>query len=365
MENNFNDLRDTLLTLNDAIMAIAAKPAPKPTILDRELSGNKINGGVITNFSSVGIKDHATKQVLTVDNDGITVSSAAISNITMPVTVNGNLSVNGNITAEKLHVNELSADVRNERSSSLEFKPENQSLNGKGLIWHGLDTTKQLVLREKPNRIWSSEDFELYRDKVYKIDNLPVLGVNFLGDSVVNTKIQRLGVVQDLRTEGNVNLDNYIFFESGSNRLGLGTDSPAGAFSLQTYQGQFIIDGTLENQYKVGTWTNSTLQLITDNTPRIEISPAGTISLLKKVTVNGTFGVNVNNFQEDVDITTSGPVRFQNKKFEVNSSAPNSGSYQLGDIVWNNNPVPTGYIGWVCIKTGSPGIWKNFGLIQS
>ena len=96
---------------------LSSAPAPTPVILDRELSGNKINGGMITNFSSVGIVDEAKKQILTVHNDGITVDKATIRVLEQPVTVKGSLNVNGEITAQKLHVDEITADVRNERTN--------------------------------------------------------------------------------------------------------------------------------------------------------------------------------------------------------------------------------------------------------
>jgi hypothetical protein len=33
--------------------------------------------------------------------------------------------------------------------------------------------------------------------------------------------------------------------------------------------------------------------------------------------------------------------------------------------VWNNNPQPTGYVGWVCTREGTPGDWSGFGLIAN
>jgi len=42
-------------------------------IEDRELSGDKIDGGVITNFESTGIKDNATNKVVDVNDEGMLV----------------------------------------------------------------------------------------------------------------------------------------------------------------------------------------------------------------------------------------------------------------------------------------------------
>ena len=54
----------------------------------------------------------------------------------------------------------------------------------------------------------------------------------------------------------------------------------------------------------------------------------------------------------------------QGKKYEVGSGIPDNGSYIKGDIVWNDNPIPSGYVGWICTRSGTPGDWKAFGLIQ-
>ena len=45
------------------------------------------------------------------------------------------------------------------------------------------------------------------------------------------------------------------------------------------------------------------------------------------------------------------------------ATAPTTGVYAIGDIVWNTNPQPTGYVGWVCTRDGTPGLWKPFGAI--
>lgn len=46
------------------------------------------------------------------------------------------------------------------------------------------------------------------------------------------------------------------------------------------------------------------------------------------------------------------------------SAAPTTGTYNQGDIVYNNSPASAGYVGWVCTVAGTPGTWKTFGLIS-
>lgn len=47
------------------------------------------------------------------------------------------------------------------------------------------------------------------------------------------------------------------------------------------------------------------------------------------------------------------------------SAAPVSGTHIIGDIVYANAPAAGGFIGWVCVASGTPGTWKTFGAISA
>jgi hypothetical protein len=47
------------------------------------------------------------------------------------------------------------------------------------------------------------------------------------------------------------------------------------------------------------------------------------------------------------------------------SSAPVSGAYTQGDIVYNTAPTSGGSVGWSCVSSGAPGVWREFGLISA
>lgn len=45
-------------------------------------------------------------------------------------------------------------------------------------------------------------------------------------------------------------------------------------------------------------------------------------------------------------------------------TAPKTGTYNRGAIVYNTAPAPGTNIGWVCVAAGTPGTWKAFGAIE-
>jgi len=359
------DIRKSLENLADTLEAINNKPAPAPVINDRSLSGNKINGGIITNFASVGIVDEAKKRVLVVSDNGIKVSTARIDKIDNDLEVNGSLNVNGEIFAKKLHVDEVTADLRNERTAPLEFKAENGKVYNKGLLWTGQGHTKQLVMQGNPDRLWSSETIDVHQDKDYRIGNETVISRDALGTGIVKSNLRSVGALDSLRVEGAFVVDEFLRYDPNNQHLMLGAEDANGMFTMESWDHQFIIDPSDDNQWKLGTWTTSSLHVITDDTVRLTVGANGNITVNSKTSFLGKVGVGVKNFSDDVDLTVAGPVRIEGRKFEVSDNTPTSGTYQKGDIVWNENPRPTGYVGWVCVREGTPGEWKPFGQIAS
>ena len=358
------NIRDSLNSLATAIEELQdSQTVQEIEILDRSLSGNKINGGKITNFTSVGIKDEAKTTVVLIKDDGLYVDNIYTPKVGNSLHVNGDLKVDGEVHATRLHVDEISADIRNERTSPLEFKGEGSAAYGKGLIWTGGDYAKQLVLQANPDRVWSTEHIDINGGKEYKINGATVLSENSLGSTVTQSNLRRVGTLERLIVSGDLRVDEFINYEAGTERLALGTDLPNGMLSLASFDHEFIIDPTDSKQWKIGTYSTSELQIVTDDTPRITIGPNGHVRVMNKTSFMQKVGIGVNNFAEDVDLTVAGSVRIENKKFEVGVDIPSSGTYIKGDIVWNANPQPGGYVGWICVREGTPGEWKPFATI--
>lgn len=369
------DIRKSLESLADAIEQIENRPVPLPKINDRELSGNKIHGGKITKFSSTGILDQANNTVLLVKNDGIQVDVVTVDKINSnskllintEILCSSDLEVNGSITAKKLHVNELTADIRNERTEPLVFLGSDvkSSAYGKGLIWPGGKYTKQFVLSSNPDRFFSTENIDLMSDRSILIDGQMILSKDSIGPTVTKSNLKSVGRLDKLEVNGFLSIDDYLFYDPNTQRLGLGIESPNGRFSLLDNEHEFVIDSGENKKFKIGSYTTTGLDIITDDTDRISIDATGAVTIHNKLTIKDKLGVGVKNFATDADITSAGPIRFQNKKFEVGESEPLSGNYIKGDIVWNSDPKPTGNVGWICVRSGTPGEWKAFGQIFS
>lgn len=256
-------------------------------------------------------------------------------------------------------------DVRMQSLVSINFgSDDGQSIYGKGLVWTDGAESKQFIYRGNPDRIWTTESIDLDENQSFMIGNVPVLSANELGKTIRNSSLTKVGVLQNLKTQGNLSIDDTIFYNSDMQSLGIGTDAPKGTFNIVSFENDFMID--LENSVsRIGNHNYSDLQLITDNSPRITISGSGHTALHGTVNVETKLGVGVNTVPADIDLAVAGPISFQGSKFIRNSEIPTVGSYKKGDIVWNSNPQPTGYIGWVCIQDGTPGEWKPFGQISS
>lgn len=377
-KNNLNTIAQGFAQLNDVLDILSNKPLTLDAIADRSISGDKIYAGKIAKFQSVGIKDDATQLIVQVDDDGITTDNIDVENIVGDTTVtgrlymrrgaqvHGNMYVDGEMTVTKLNVNELISDVRQERNSPLTFTPDdNGSIIGKGLLFTGDNHTRQFVYQG--NKFFSTETIDLHKDASFAIAGTSVLSNTALGTNIVNSSLRSVGTLSNLQTTGDLTIDQFVFWNTNTMRLGIGTDAANALVSIADSDSEFIIQPDT-NSITVGAYTTTDLNIVTDNTTRIKITESGKIilgsNIESKTLVNGKFGVNITP-GTDVDITTAGPVRIEGKKFEVGNSIPTSGTYRKGDIMWSDNPKPTGYVGWICIREGTPGTWKPFGQIAS
>jgi hypothetical protein len=100
----------------------------------------------------------------------------------------------------------------------------------------------------------------------------------------------------------------------------------------------------------------------------------------KFVVANGLFIVNnegsvliagaTTAVQIDGSVLAQGPVQTSGaasyyRGHGARAAAPSSGTHIVGEIVFNADPIASGFIGWVCVTAGTPGTWKSWGAISA
>ena len=338
-------------------------------ILKRSLTGDHLMGGTIVNFASTGIKDQASSQQLTIKDSGIEINNLTVGAVKGNLSVENTLTVN-TIKVDVLEVRELKTDQKFGQSAPLEITVSGgDTLIGKGMLLKGQGSTKQLIFNINPDKFVSTEHFELIKDREYRIDGTPVLSATALGIGVVKSNLREVGRLRGLIVDGSVSLDQYVFYNNTTNRFGIGIENPNAGLSVCEDGVEVIIGTKDQTKGVIGTFASAGFDIVTDNTSRINIGASGNILLGNisegpvQVSVHGKLAVRVNVPDPDVDLHVNGPIRFHGHLHVYADSAPDSGTYKTGDIVWNTAPRTGGHVGWVCTRAGSPGDWNPFGPI--
>lgn len=326
-------------------------------IPDRAISGDKINGGKIANFSSAGIQDNAKKTQLTLSESGVHVDRLKVG------IVSENLTVEGTIKADILEVKHINADIQFDKKTSLEFDG-----HSKGIVWKTEKGAKQFILTDR-DTFFSSESIDVHNGKHYAINGNKVLDENELGPSITKSNIRELGRLKGLAVDGNININNYLFYYADSDRIGFGTESPKAALTIAEDMIEVSLGTRDESKGFVGTNQNHTFELITGDVSRVSIAANGNITLGNtklppvQVGVHGKLAVRVPMPDPEVDLHVNGAIKYNGHLHKYDKTFPTAGSYNQGDIVWNTEPKVEGYIGWVCVIAGAPGTWVPFGKI--
>ncbi len=360
-----------------AALADALKGSEPSTFLDnpkefvkkiphRSLTGDHINGGKIHNFSSSGIEDTASSNMLTITDEGIVIHKFAKGFRVDDTVMIDHVSCNS-ITADIIQCKKILGKPEFSNDESIIFSGDN--LEGKGILWTGKGQTKQLIFASNPDRIFISETVDLSRGKGISINNLKVLDETSLGTSVTKSYLKEVGRLKGLIVDGSVSISDHLYFDANTNRLGLGTEQPNAAISLIENDVEVILGAKENSRAFIGTFASHAIDIVTDNQSRINISSDGNIILGNfkaapvQVSINGKLSIRVNNPDPEVDLHINGSIKFGGKLQTHGTESPKEGYYNKADIVWNTDPRIGSYAGWICIQPGSPGVWEPFGKI--
>ena len=60
-------------------------------------------------------------------------------------------------------------------------------------------------------------------------------------------------------------------------------------------------------------------------------------------------------------LNTSNNSYFENNQIDISDNIPTEGNHNVGDIIIKETQVEHMAIGWICIESGNPGVWSEFG----
>ena len=166
----------------------------------------------------------------------------------------------------------------------------------------------------RTDRLWANNDLDLAVDRVYKIDNVPVLSYTELGLTVTKSNLKQIGTLKTLDVTGDATLAEFAYFNSTVNRLGLGTTEPNASISILDNDVEIAIGSQTYGNAQIGTYSNHNLHITTDNIARITVKNSGEVVIGDEVGKNGVLRVHgtlqVDTFVADTRIERSTPLEF-------------------------------------------------------
>lgn len=268
------------------------------------ITGDNISGGVIQNFTSVGIDDRATQCQLTVMDAGTVFENtlyAARLEVRGDAVVDGDLIIKGTIPRNSQTYQNILEDV-----NSISSATQDRILNY--LQTQTLDIA-QLT-----------------------IDNRVVIEGNTLTTAVLNSRLQSVGVLRDLQTAGETLLSETLY--TTNRRVGINTMDPSTALSIWDEEIELGLGKISLNTAQFGTRRDHDLILSSNGKNNITLKSDGTTEIAQ--------------------------LRIGNMQFSTRPSPP-ADNMPKGTVVFNENPSLGGPLGWVSLGDAR---WANFGIID-
>lgn len=277
-----------------------------------QLTGNNIQGGIVKNFSSNGIEDKSSQVQMTLLDTAVVIENKIVS---LGLEVKGQTVIEGD-----LHI---LGDV---------------PMDGpffKRIIDNTVQATK-LSLNTELFEGFSSTLFDRIRTQGIDLDKLVINGQNLVDGNKLNygisdTNITRVGIVKDLQTQGESYLSGTLYV--GKDRVGINTMEPGHALSVWDQEVEVAVTKRQRDVAWVGMPREQSMILGANNKDNITLNQDGSVSVARLFVNHTEFG------------TCDGTPNFESAK---------------GSVMFNNNPIPGGPAGWVCLGGAA---WSRFGTL--
>ncbi len=282
-------------------------------LLDLKITGDNIVGGIIENFSSTGIDDRASQVAMTILDDATVIENNLL---TKDLTVEGSMTINGKFV------------VNGAVPEDTEFF-KTLVANSTTSILNSLDHT----LFNK----YSTVIFNQIKQDGLDLDRITLNGQeiaksNSLGSSIVNSNLQTVGELRELKVSGESLLAQTMYVTP--KRVGINTIEPSAALSIWDDEIEIVAKKKSRDVGMLGTTRQQKLILSANNKDNIVLSDDGSVKI--------------------------DHLKIGSMQFTTANSPPNFVSERC-HVVWNTNPNPGGPLGWICLGGAN---WANFGIID-
>lgn len=268
-----------------------------------KLSGDLVRGGTIKSFSSTGIVDQAHDIEFVVKDNEVYVENKLISreiNVVEDVKINGNLTVEGNISGNTKFVSEIKEQIKEDLSDHIE------------------QTFKNL---------------NLPLDSTLCIDGKSIISATELGPSITKSNIRSLGLVKELEVSGEASLAETLLVTT-TGRVGINTIEPDSVLTVWDDEIKINIKKISKKHGYIGVANNQSLNLGIDDNIKLKIHDKG--------------------------ISIDGTLKLKERTLTYSNSLPNHQDV-IGSICFNSMPKQGKPIGWVCLGNYQ---WAEFGTIK-
>ena len=299
--------------------------------------------------AGAGITDSASRQQIAINDNGVVLTKLRVDRVL------GDLNVENRVSAQDVNAtsinatnisatNEISAGIIRARKIITEqdqdsynraitfYSESKQGLDGKGLLFSQPDFTHQFVFKVEGQRLFSTENIDLYGGRKYQINGVAVLEEGRLSDSVTSSNLTSVGTLNRLRVENNLQIGETFHVNSLNNRVSVNTEEMLSTFTIRDAGATLVLGGDeTTGAGRIGTWGPNKLALITDNTDRIiiqgnqveighaksknaEVKINGALTITNDLRVDGT--LRVANLIADTRVERSSNLEFVSNQTE-------------------------------------------------
>lgn len=253
---------------------------------DVKISGDRIAGGIIEEFSSTGIDDRATKCQLTITDNAVVIEQKVVST---------GIDIKGTATVDSLKVK--TAEVEELQGAALDvlmLAASNKTLSDlleKGLVAPQLAFDGKILINKEK-----------------------------LADSIVTSNLRRVGTLEELQTKGDTLLTNTLYVTNG--KVGINTLEPTYALSIWDEEVELVAHKQSLNRGFIGSQRPFAVTMGAAGKENISMDVDGS------VTIND--------------------LRLGALPLGTASTTPNWAG-RTGEILFNDSPAIGKPVGWVCL----------------